>query len=127
MSFGFFGNKTSRPEPSSIWSNLLSLGDLEQLMQDSFDIPQLIFKHSTRCGVSRMVLRQFESEWGSEQKGNLYLLDLIEYRDISNRIEELTGIIHQSPQVIVILKGEAIDDASHHSISAPRLEKNMKV
>lgn len=127
MSFGLFGNKTSRPEPSSIWSNLLSLGDLEQLMQDSFDIPQLIFKHSTRCGVSRVVLRQFESEWGSEQKGNLYLLDLIKYRDISNQIEVLTGIIHQSPQVIVIFKGEAIDDASHHSISAPRFEKNMKV
>ena len=36
---------------------------ISKLIEASNNKPQLIFKHSTRCGVSRMVLKQFESDF----------------------------------------------------------------
>ena len=75
-----------------------------------------LFKHSTRCGISRMALKQFESAWDSNQDLDLYYLDLLNYREISNLVEKVTGVTHQSPQFIVIVNGEVKYHASHSSI-----------
>ena len=47
----------------------------------------LIFKHSTRCSISRFALKNFENEYVfSEEELQPYFLDLLEYRNISNEI-----------------------------------------
>jgi bacillithiol system protein YtxJ len=51
-----------------------------------------------------------------------YFLDLIEYRDVSNEIAHRFGVVHQSPQIIVIKEGKAIYDTSHESIDARKLK-----
>ena len=48
---------------------------------------------------------------------DFYYLDLINYRSISKKIEELYDVSHESPQVLVIKKGECVYDESHMSIT----------
>ena len=91
------------------------------MIQESFEHPVLVFKHSTRCSISRMALRQFETDWNLDGKITPYFLDLLEYRPISNAIAERLGVVHQSPQVIVIKEGLAVYDASHEAIQVSAL------
>ena len=78
----------------------------------------LIFKHSTRCSISMMAKRRFEMDWDSLPADMpVYFLDLIQHRDISNKIAQDFLVHHESPQMLVIKDGECILDQSHGSIS----------
>ena len=84
----------------------------------------MIFKHSTRCGISRMVLKQFESNYDIDpSQMKLYFLDLLSNRDVSDEVGYKFQVMHQSPQLIVIKNGVAVAHASHHSINASELKK----
>jgi bacillithiol system protein YtxJ len=123
--FGLFGNKdASGEEKKSInWKQLTSMEQLDEIVSASKSKTVAIFKHSTRCGISRMVLRNFENSYTlSEEQLDLYYLDLLSYRDISDAIGHRFQVIHQSPQLLVIKNGTAVAHASHHSIHASELE-----
>ncbi|EKT3956280.1 bacillithiol system redox-active protein YtxJ [Flavobacterium psychrophilum] len=114
-----FGHSETDKMVSKVnWKPLSDLGQLNEIKDLSHEKTVVIFKHSTRCSVSRMVLKQFENEYKLENKLALYFLDLLEHRDISNEIANSFGIVHQSPQLIVIQKGVAVYNASHESIDA---------
>ena len=99
------------------WINLTSVEQLEKIKYNSEAKTQLIFKHSTRCGVSRMVMRQFEESYGfSKDDFDVYFLDLLGYRDVSNAIASLFQVVHQSPQLVVVKNGVVADHASHGAI-----------
>ncbi|WPR70547.1 bacillithiol system redox-active protein YtxJ [Flavobacterium sp. NG2] len=104
------------------WTELLHLGQLDELEALSEQNPIAIFKHSTRCSISRMALKQFENEFDSAEKVTPYFLDLIEYREISNEIASRFGVTHQSPQLIVIQNGKTVYHASHSDIDAEVLK-----
>ncbi len=96
---------------------------LNNIFEDSNSLPMgaLIFKHSTRCSISKMVLDRFRREWElPANEMSVYYLDLIKYRSVSNTISEKFGIIHESPQILVIRNGKCVYNASHNMIS-PRL------
>ena len=101
------------------WIPLTSLDQLENISKESHIKPVAIFKHSTRCGISRMALRQFEKQLNIEMSSvKLYYLDLLLYRDISNEIASGFKVSHQSPQLIILKNGKAIHKSSHHDIDA---------
>lgn len=100
------------------WMNLEYIEQLNTIVQKSNEKPIIIFKHSTRCGISRMVLKQFEKEYNLENRVEAYLLDLLNYRDISSAIATQFGVNHQSPQILLIKDGSAVYHASHHDINA---------
>jgi len=123
-----FKNIFNRPEAKITsldfkWNHLTDLGQLKEIMELSFEKPVLIFKHSTRCSISKMAINQFESDYDLKDKIELYYLDLIEYRLISNEVANVFGVVHQSPQILLIRDGKAIFNASHESIDALQLEK----
>jgi len=124
---GFF-NKNSGTQPKKkhqfSWIPLSSLDQLDQIKEQSKTSPVVIFKHSTRCVISRMVLREFESSFAEDQHTvSLYFLDLLTYRDISNEIGSEFDVFHQSPQLIVIKNGEAIYHASHNDINSKSIKE----
>lgn len=119
-----FWKKGNNEKASSVnWQRLSSVDQLETIKEESKAQPVVIFKHSTRCGISSMALNRLEREW-SEDLNNIkaYYLDLISYRQISNAIENEFGIYHESPQLILIENGKAVYDASHMSISTMELK-----
>ncbi|MEO8235897.1 MAG: bacillithiol system redox-active protein YtxJ [Flavobacterium sp.] len=121
-----FGNTEEKNNHSTIkWNTLSDLGELNEIVNVSHDKPVVIFKHSTRCSVSRMVLKQFESEFDSQDKIIPYFLDLIEFRNVSNEIANRFNVVHQSPQIILIKDGKSIYNASHSDIDANDLEEKL--
>ena len=97
------------------WINLTNTYELSKIKDDSFQDPQFIFKHSTRCSISKMVLNRFESNNDSVFI-SVYLLDLLNYRDLSNQIANDFNVKHESPQILVIKDGECNTHLSHTSI-----------
>jgi len=119
-----FGTNESEKVDSNLnWINLNHIDQLDLIINESREIPVIIFKHSTRCSISRMVLKQFEKQYNLEEKMKLYFLDLLEYRVISNEIAARFNVVHQSPQVLVINDGISVYNASHESI----LDKDLEV
>ncbi|MFV5684252.1 bacillithiol system redox-active protein YtxJ [Flavobacterium sp. GB2R13] len=107
------------------WNELTDLGQLNEIIAISNEKPVAIFKHSTRCSVSRMALKQFENEFNSADKVTPYFLDLIAHRDISNEIATRFGVTHQSPQLILIKEGKTIYNVSHSDIDAEELKGKL--
>lgn len=81
--------------------------------------PILIFKHSTRCGISSMAKNRLERSWNEKDSVRVqpYLLDLIRYRSVSDAVESEFNVMHQSPQVLIITNGQCIYEASHLGIN----------
>jgi bacillithiol system protein YtxJ len=117
-----FGGKEENPEKKTFWKKIESEDDLAKAIEKSYINKIAIFKHSTSCFISKTVLRNFEKEIENiDQKVELYYLDLLAHRSISNKIAEDLGIRHESPQLIVIENGKAIDNASHQDISVSQI------
>ena len=119
----FSASEENKPVSKVGWRQLTDLGQLNEIIAESADKPVIVFKHSTRCSVSRMVLKQFENEFDLHEKITPYFLDLLEHRDISNEIASRFGVFHQSPQLIVIKNGNAVFNDSHGSIDAGKLKQ----
>ncbi|WOI23671.1 bacillithiol system redox-active protein YtxJ [Nonlabens ulvanivorans] len=109
------------------WQMLESEDQLNNLIANSKRIPKVIFKHSTRCGISRMVLKNFEAGYSlKEEEASFYLLDLLNNRELSNTIASKLNVMHQSPQIIIIDNEEIIHTDSHHGIDIKRVEQLIK-
>src|SRR5665213_415553 len=108
------------------WISLQDEKQLDGIIADSNLIPQIIFKHSTRCGTSSMVKNRLDRK-EAPTGINFYLLDLIRHRNISNKIASEFGVTHQSPQVLVINHGECIYNESHSGIIFDEIEAAVKV
>ncbi|WP_310594605.1 bacillithiol system redox-active protein YtxJ [Flavobacterium sp.] len=119
--FGDSENKNTNTSKIN-WIALTDLGQLNEIMDLSHEQPVAIFKHSTRCSISRMALKQFENEFDLEGSVTPYFLDLLNHRDISNEIATRFEVYHQSPQLLLIKEGKSIYDASHSDIDAEELK-----
>jgi len=110
-------------EPSKlIWTPLTEMEQLATIVEESKTTPVAIFKHSTRCGISRMVIKQFESAYDLEENQlKVYYLDLLNYRPISEEIAAKFQVWHESPQLIVIKNGVSVAHASHSQINTIEL------
>lgn len=106
------------------WIKINQLGQLDEIKKESEVSPVLIFKHSTRCSISRATLDRLERHWQeSETAIKPYFLDLLTYRDISNQIADQFDIEHESPQVLVIDKGQVIYTESHYGIDYQKIKQ----
>ncbi len=102
------------------WHPINSIDQLEHIKSASYITPQVIFKHSTTCSISRMALDRFERA-ATPEKVDFHYLDLLNYRTISTEIASFFQVHHESPQVILIKNGECIYDESHYGIMMDEL------
>lgn len=114
-----FGSSSEKKSKSDLpWIDLNSILQIESIKEASKERPQIIFKHSTTCGISRMVMNQFKSSYTlDESEADLYYLDLLKHREITNQVSRIFGIRHESPQLIVIKNGQVIAHESHGGIN----------
>jgi len=108
------------------WKVLENSNQINEIKEASHNKLQLIFKHSTRCIISKMALKNFESDFLLHDLIDAYYLDLIAYRSISNEIAEVFAVEHQSPQILLIKDGKVIYHESHEGIDANVLKGYLK-
>lgn len=85
----------------------------EELETRSKDQPVVIFKHSLTCPISAAAYEQME-----QFTGEVALVEVQRAGPLSLEIEGRLGVAHESPQVIVLHKGEVVWNASHFRITA---------
>ena len=106
------------------WILLNSINQLDDIKYKSSTKTQIIFKHSTRCGISRMVMNQFTKDYCfNEDDFDLYYLDILNYRDISNEIAKAFEVWHESPQLLIIKNGVVEAYESHGGINDVELNQ----
>jgi|SRR5688500_16685194 len=110
------------------WISLKDSRQLDEILAESTKQPVLIYKHSTRCNISRSALDRLERKWDASAAGHVkrYFLDLLSYRDISNRIADVFKVEHQSPQVLIISNGKSVLDLSHFDIDFDLIKTVLK-
>lgn len=96
---------------------------LADIVDNSFRKAQVIYKHSTRCALSSMVKSRLQSGTLPDSI-DFFELDLIAHRKISDAIAERFAVWHESPQVIIVVDGDAVFDESHMAI---RLDEVLEV
>jgi bacillithiol system protein YtxJ len=109
------------------WKKLESIDMLEAAIKRSFDLPVVIFKHSTRCSISSTALNRLERGWDfpAGEGPEMYYLDLIAFRQVSNAVADQLKVHHESPQLILVKNGEAVFDASHNYITMAELREEL--
>ncbi|CAI8163875.1 MAG: Uncharacterised protein [Polaribacter sp. SA4-10] len=120
-----FNNKNKIVNETFInWIPLINIEDLDVIYELSKKESILIFKHSTRCGISRMVIKEFEKLFSEETKKiKIYYLDLLEHRNISNEVGNYFKVVHESPQLIIVRNGTVIEHSSHYDITQTNLSR----
>ncbi|MDF1673408.1 MAG: bacillithiol system redox-active protein YtxJ [Vicingaceae bacterium] len=107
------------------WLPFESESDLEQIIQESFNQPVAIFKHSTRCSISSVAKMRLSSSWTFDDDLPIYYLDLLSYRSLSDLVAAKFNVFHQSPQLLIIKNGECVYHNSHLSISVNDVKKTL--
>ena len=124
----FSSNNESKEKPQNKpnldWYKLTKVDQLVNLKQISNEKLVLIFKHSTRCGISRMVWNQFQASADfPKDQVELFYLDLLSYRDVSDAIAQEFQVLHQSPQLIILQHEEVVHHSSHSAIFPSAVEQ----
>ena len=108
------------------WIHLTDEEQLNKIITNSCNKPQVIFKHSTRCSISSVAFQRLQKV--QQPDGiDFYYLDLLAHRPLSNKITEVFRVHHESPQVLVIRDGQCIYDESHLAISMIDIVESAKV
>jgi len=118
-----FGSSEPKEEKLLPWQPLTDVSQLDDIDKRSKTKTQIVFKHSTRCGVSSMVMNQFVSMYDVDANLDLYYLDLLSHRDVSNEIGYKFQVMHQSPQLLIIKNGTTVAHASHGGINEVDLSR----
>jgi bacillithiol system protein YtxJ len=95
--------------------------ELEQLITRSHDAPVLLFKHSSTCPISATAYKEM-----TKLARDIALVIVQSARDVSRAIEARTGVRHESPQALVLRRGEAVWSASHWNVTADAVERALE-
>lgn len=107
------------------WTALERVDQLEGLLARSSERPQLIFKHSASCGISRMVLDRFGASYDPQWECDLHFLVVQANRELSKAIADKFGVRHESPQLLIIRDGQVGFHTSHGAIVDSDLGRHL--
>jgi bacillithiol system protein YtxJ len=107
------------------WQNLENIEQLSKITQQSENTSCVLFKHSTKCSISNVAWQRMKNA-SLPENAEYYYLDLLAHRDISNAIAEKFSVHHESPQVLLIKKGECTYTESHLGITPEELTEQLE-
>jgi len=105
------------------WKTLTTTEQVDAAIERSNTVPIAFFKHSVTCGISAGAHSRLHQDYNiPETTLEFYYLDLLAHRNVSNYIADKLGIIHQSPQIIVVNKEVVVYHTSHHAVNLQELK-----
>jgi len=97
--------------------------DFEQIVRDSQERPVFLFKHSTRCPISRSAWSAYQRFGGIKPDADLWKVLVVEDASLSRQIAQETGVRHQSPQALLFYRGSVVWHDSHWAITEESLQE----
>ena len=95
------------------FSKLSNREALESVISNSYQQPIVVFKHSNSCPLSSAAYRELE-----KLEAEVSMIVVQTAREVSQELAEITGVGHETPQVIILRNGSAVWDASHFDVKA---------
>jgi bacillithiol system protein YtxJ len=93
---------------------------LSDLFEVSHHEPVVLYLHDPYCGLSALAHGQV-----SQLDGEVALIDVHSHHDLSMAVERMTGVRHESPQVLILKNGQPVWSASHRKVTAAAIEQAL--
>jgi bacillithiol system protein YtxJ len=84
-----------------------------------------IFKAGT-CHKTSEMFANVDAELGSREDFPFAVIRVVEARGASDRVSEITGIAHESPQLLLFSDGRAVYDRDNWDISAESIAEALE-
>jgi bacillithiol system protein YtxJ len=86
----------------------------------------VVYKHSPICPTSGIAYEEMRSLRRLQQDVPVYLIDVINARPLSRYIAERVGVVHQSPQAIILRAGVPAWHGSHFDLRAETMARKLE-
>jgi bacillithiol system protein YtxJ len=86
----------------------------------------VVYKHSPICPTSGIAFEEIRSLRRLQQDVPVYLVDVVHSRPLSRYIAERLGIVHASPQAIILRAGVPAWHGSHFDLRADTMVRQLE-
>jgi bacillithiol system protein YtxJ len=86
----------------------------------------VVYKHSPICPTSGLAYEEIRSLRRLQQDVPVYLVDVIHSRLLSRYIAERLGVVHASPQAIILRSGVPAWHGSHFDLRADTMARKLE-
>lgn len=86
----------------------------------------VVYKHSPICPTSGQAYEEMRSLRRLQQDVPVYLVDVIQSRPLSRYIAERVGVVHASPQAIILRAGVPAWHGSHFDLRADTMAQKLE-
>jgi bacillithiol system protein YtxJ len=86
----------------------------------------IVYKHSPICPTSGIAFEEIRSLRRLQQDVPVYLVDVVHSRPLSRYIAERLGIVHASPQAIILRAGVPAWHGSHFDLRADTMVRELE-
>jgi bacillithiol system protein YtxJ len=114
-----------QPSPQQPFTPLETAEQLDALVERSFSRPVLIIKHSPACGTSFQALDELEQHRDELTELDVHIVDVLGRRALSQSIAGRFNVRHESPQVLLLVNGRVLWNASHFRVTAEAVRRAL--
>jgi bacillithiol system protein YtxJ len=87
----------------------------------------VVYKHSPICPTSGIAYEEMRSLRQLHRDVPVYLVDVIHSRPLSRYIAERVGVVHASPQALILQTGVAAWHGSHFDLRAETMARRLEL
>jgi bacillithiol system protein YtxJ len=98
---------------------------LDSLVAGSHGRPVVIFKHSRTCGTSALAFDELQEMLSDDPGADVYVVDVLRNRALSQAISARFGIRHESPQALVLRDGQVGWHGSHFRVTSEAIRQAL--
>jgi bacillithiol system protein YtxJ len=87
----------------------------------------VVYKHSPICPTSTLAYQEIRSLRRLHGDVPIYLVDVVNARSVSRYIAERLGVVHASPQAIILRAGVPAWHGSHFDLRADAMSRALEL
>lgn len=87
----------------------------------------VVYKHSPICPTSDIAYQEMRSLRRLHEDVPVYLVDVVHSRPLSRQIAERVGVVHASPQAIILRAGVPAWYGSHFDLRAEAMARKLQL
>jgi len=86
----------------------------------------VVYKHSPICPTSGIAYAEIRSLKQMQRDVPVYLIDVVHSRPLSRYLAERVGVVHASPQAIILRSGVPAWHGSHFDLRADTMAEKLE-
>jgi bacillithiol system protein YtxJ len=87
----------------------------------------VVYKHSPICPTSGMAYEEMRSLRRLQHDVPVYLVDVVHSQPLAHYIAQLIGVVHASPQAIILRSGVPAWHGSHYDLRADTMAQQLEL